>query len=129
MEVKATLYLKFFLMILASCFAFGCSELPTVESMVGRYEGKTEYLSEQLILRADGTYQQRFESSEGEVTTNSGMWRIEYRNLEMDGWYGAFDAKELKPVKEPKKYHVGHCNAVRGILHWNEGAYTMRKID
>ena len=128
MGVRMIQLFKVLYPMLLSCFVIGCNDLPTVDLLVGTYAGKTQYMTEELVLRGDGTYQQRFESLVGTVTTNSGIWRIHHRVIEMDGWLGAFDTKKLEPTREPKRYQIGHCKVARGILHWNEGAYMMRKI-
>jgi hypothetical protein len=80
--MKTQQAMQTFLLVALLILHSGCVPIPwrySKEQLVGTYEIEYRFGRDTLLLHDDNTYEQRFTTKDGRVSSNRGKWTLEHR--------------------------------------------------
>ena len=125
--------MAFFKVVLISFCIFpimsGCERAPSRAKVIGFYSGRFGSTSETVHLRPDGTFLQIVIPDSGSSVTNTGFWKLDYKQVELTGHFWKIarsEPNEKVPVEASLiDFGWGDNTLVRDLA--NGGLYRLQK--
>jgi hypothetical protein len=102
---------------------------PSVQEVVGIYDGTYQGITEVLELRNDETFVQELALPSGDKMTANGTWKLNTKTVTLNQYLVFFDGINNGPQMPPQKYSymTYSYNAGSLIRDWHSGNYTSKR--
>jgi len=121
---------KYILLILVVCILSGCA--PDPSRVPGTYVRTTPTLTETLVLKSDGTFEQTIVYKDGQEFSSKGPWELKYARMQFDDFYMTVDSDRRTEVDPPRlvglfMYYRGG-DAINGNPDGGSGQYIFHRV-
>ena len=105
----------------------GCDRV-TPANITGSYTRTAPGLSENLLVKTDGTFEQTVTFTDGEKFTVEDTWTNEYRQVSLKRFYVTFDVETGKTIRPPELRYAVNLEFGQDTLVKNAASgYLFRK--